>query len=73
MVSTEIGTHVQHTASIMSLFVCMYNACAHTYIAVDLLTCGKIMRAAFTTYWHELAETCSDISRVVGFRDVARF
>ena len=36
-----------HTASIISLFVCTYNARAHTYIAVDLLPFGEISREAF--------------------------
>ena len=36
-----------HTALIISLFVCMYNACAHMYIAVDPLPFGEISRAAF--------------------------
>ena len=36
-----------HTASIISLFVRMYNARAHMYIAVDPLPCSEISRAAF--------------------------
>ena len=36
-----------YTVSIMSLFVCTYNARAHTYIVVDPVPCGEISRAAF--------------------------
>ena len=42
--STKINTHV--CTQLISLFVCTYNAHAHTYIAVDPLPCGKISRAA---------------------------
>ena len=37
----------EYTYSIVSLFVCRYYACAHTYIAVDPLPCGEILGAAF--------------------------
>ena len=47
-----------YTASIISLFVCMYNARAYTYIAGDPLPCGEISRAA-----DELQKTCGEISR----------
>ena len=36
-----------YKASIMSLFVCMYNARAHTYIVIDPVPCGEISRVAF--------------------------
>ena len=36
-----------YTASVISLFVCTYNARAHTYIVVDPVPCGEILRAAF--------------------------
>ena len=36
-----------YTASIMNLFVCMYNARAHTYTVVDPVPCGAILRVAF--------------------------
>ena len=36
-----------YTASVVSLFVCTYNARAHTYIVVDPMPCGEISRAAF--------------------------
>ena len=39
-------THA-YTPSIISLFVCTYNACVYAYIAVDPLPCGEISRAAF--------------------------
>ena len=65
--------HVDYTASIISLFVCTYNVCAHVHIAIDPLPWGKILRAAFIVYWDELAEACGDISRVAGFRGVVRF
>ena len=39
-------THA-YTPSIISLFVSMCNARAHTYIAGDPLPCGEISRAAF--------------------------
>ena len=31
----------------LGIYVCTYNACARTYIAVDPLPCGEISRAAF--------------------------
>ena len=37
-----------YAASVISLFVCTYNTCVHTYIIVDPLPCGEILRAVFT-------------------------
>ena len=37
-----------YTASEISLYICMYNARAYTYIVTDALLCGEISRAAFT-------------------------
>ena len=39
-------THM-YTISILSLFVCTYSACEHTYIAGNPLTCGEILRVVF--------------------------
>ena len=36
-----------HAASITSPFICMYNACAHTYNRVNPLPCDRILKAAF--------------------------
>ena len=36
-----------YTASIISLFVCTYNARVHMHIVVDPISCGEILRAAF--------------------------
>ena len=36
-----------YSASIMSLFVCIYNACVQMYIIVDPVPCGEILRAVF--------------------------
>ena len=43
--STEIDMHVC-TASIVSLFICMCNACVHMYVVVDPLPCGEVSRVA---------------------------
>ena len=43
-----------YVASIISLFVCTYNALSHMYIAVDPSPCGEISRAAFIgTSWQK--------------------
>ena len=60
-----------HTASIISLFVCIYNACAYTCKSCWPFTMQQDFEGGI--YWDELAETCGDISRAVGFWDVARF
>ena len=46
----------------------MYIAHAYTYIVVDPLPCSEISREL-----DELAEICSNISRVAGFQGAARF
>ena len=64
--------HVRaHTASIISLFVCTYNACAYTCKSCWPFTMQRDFEGGI--YWDELAETCGDISRAVEFWGVARF
>ena len=60
-----------HTASIISLFVCIYNACAYACKSCWPFTMQWDFEGGI--YWDELAETCGNISRVVGFWGVARF
>ena len=64
-----------HTTSIISLFVCIYNACAHTHNVVDPIPCGGISRAAFMgTSWLNVRRDfeggrisrCGEISRKYG-------
>ena len=50
-----------YTASIISLFVCTYNARVHADIVIDPVPCGEISRAAFIGML--LAEICGDILR----------
>ena len=63
--------HAHTQLSIISLFVCTYNARMHTQIVVD----PRTMRQDFEggIYWDELAEICGEISRAAGFRGAARF
>ena len=60
-------------ASIMSLFVCMYNVCAHMHIVVDPVPCSGIFRGRFLgwvgwnniMWWHFEGggiSRCSEIS-----------
>ena len=58
-------------ASLVSLFICMYNARVHTYVVTNPLPCGEISRVAFI--WDELAEMCGEVLRVTGFRGMAKF
>ena len=51
--------------------VCMYNARAHTYERCRPFTMRRDFEGG--VYWHELAETCGEISRAAGFRGAARF
>ena len=45
-----------YTPSIISLFVSMYNACAHTYIAGDPLSCSEISHTLLSV--HVMATIC---------------
>ena len=56
-----------YTASVISLLLCV---CAYIYCCRP-----RTMRWDFEggVYWDELAEICGEMSRVVGFRGVARF
>ena len=57
--------------SIVSLFVCMYDARVHAYVVTNPSPSSEISRVAFV--WDELAETCGKILRVAGFRGMAKF
>ena len=44
-------------------------SCYTVYLIANPLPCNEILRAD----WDELAEICSDISRVAGFQDTVKF
>ena len=60
-----------YTASVITLFVCTYNACEHTYIVVNPIPMRQDFKGGVC--WDELAEICGNILRAAGFQGAVRF
>ena len=72
-IEINVLAHAYTLASIVSLFICMYNVDMHTYVVINPLPGGEISRVVFI--WDELAETWrhfegSRISRYGEFQEM---